>query len=157
MQHNEEGFCAFCQPNNHHFPKNTQKKQKIESLSRKHHRFQKIFASISQKGSPWKEQRMKQKRLWVSVSLFPSSKESTNNVFPYSLSPPGHCRDPGIEPGSLRSPALADVFFVCLVVFFFTTSATWEVPPISTASLKTDFCNSSFLDRNQKVLRNLIQ
>ena len=32
--------------------------------------------------------------------------------------PPGNLPDPGIEPGSLRSPALADGFF--------TTSATWE-------------------------------
>ena len=35
-------------------------------------------------------------------------------------SPPGDLLDPGIEPMSLKSPALADSFF--------TTSATWEAP-----------------------------
>ena len=34
--------------------------------------------------------------------------------------PPGDLPDPGIDPVSLRSPALAGGFF--------TTSATWEVP-----------------------------
>ena len=35
-------------------------------------------------------------------------------------SPPGDLLDPGIEPMSLKSPALAGSFF--------TTSATWEAP-----------------------------
>ena len=35
---------------------------------------------------------------------------------------PGHLPDPGIEPKSLMSPALAGGFF--------TTSATWEVSPV---------------------------
>ena len=35
--------------------------------------------------------------------------------------PPGHLPDPGIEPVTLESPALADRFF-----FFFTIEATWE-------------------------------
>ena len=35
--------------------------------------------------------------------------------------PPGELPDPGIEPASLTSPALA--------AGFFTTSATWEVHP----------------------------
>ena len=35
-----------------------------------------------------------------------------------SFFPPGHLSDPGIEPKSLMSPALAGRFF--------TTSATWE-------------------------------
>ena len=34
--------------------------------------------------------------------------------------PPGHLSDPGIEPVSLLSPALAGGFF--------TTSAAWEAP-----------------------------
>ena len=34
--------------------------------------------------------------------------------------PPGHLPNPGIEPTSLMSPALAD--------WFFTTSTTWEAP-----------------------------
>ena len=34
--------------------------------------------------------------------------------------PPGDLSEPGIEPASLMSPALADSFF--------TTSATWETP-----------------------------
>ena len=37
-----------------------------------------------------------------------------------SCPPPGDLPNPGIEPRSLMSPALADVFF--------TTSATWEAP-----------------------------
>ena len=36
------------------------------------------------------------------------------------LPSPGDLPDPGIEPGSLMSPALAGKFF--------TTSATWEAP-----------------------------
>ena len=40
---------------------------------------------------------------------------------PYS--PPVDLPDPGMEPASLESPALA--------CGFFTTSATWEAPPIS--------------------------
>ena len=36
------------------------------------------------------------------------------------LQPPGDLPDPGIEPASLMSPALAGGFF--------TTSATWEAP-----------------------------
>jgi len=40
------------------------------------------------------------------------------NGLPYS--PLGDLPDPGIEPGSLMSPALAERFF--------TTSATWEAP-----------------------------
>ena len=34
--------------------------------------------------------------------------------------PPGDLPEPGIEPASLKSPALADRFF--------TSSATWEAP-----------------------------
>ena len=37
-----------------------------------------------------------------------------------SFPPPGDLPDPGIEPMSLTSPALAGAFF--------TTSATWEAP-----------------------------
>ena len=37
-----------------------------------------------------------------------------------SCPPPGDLPDPGIEPSSLMSPALAGGFF--------TTSATWEMP-----------------------------
>ena len=37
-------------------------------------------------------------------------------------SPPGHLPDPGIEPKSLLSPALAGGFF--------TTSATWEASKV---------------------------
>ena len=37
--------------------------------------------------------------------------------------PPGNLPDPGIEPTSLTSPALAGGFF--------TTSATWEAPYLS--------------------------
>ena len=37
-----------------------------------------------------------------------------------SFPPPGDLPDPGIEPVSLTSPALAGAFF--------TTSATWEAP-----------------------------
>ena len=40
------------------------------------------------------------------------------NGLPYS--PLGDLPDPGIEPGSLMSPALAGRFFI--------TSATWEAP-----------------------------
>ena len=38
--------------------------------------------------------------------------------------PPGDLPNPGIEPASLASPALAGRFF--------TTNASWEVPPNST-------------------------
>ena len=41
-----------------------------------------------------------------------------------SFPPPGDLPDPGMEPASLMSPALAGGFF-------FTTSATWEAPPKS--------------------------
>ena len=42
--------------------------------------------------------------------------------------PPGDLPDPGIEPTSLMSPALAlaGKGFFLLVFFFLTTSATWE-------------------------------
>ena len=39
------------------------------------------------------------------------------------FSPPGAILDPGIEPKSIMSPALAGGYF--------TTSATWEVPIVS--------------------------
>ena len=42
--------------------------------------------------------------------------------------PPGDLPHPGIEPVSLRSPAL--------VGDFFTTSATWEAPPMRAAARK---------------------
>ena len=42
--------------------------------------------------------------------------------------PPGDLPHPGIEPVSLRSPAL--------VGNFFTTSATWEAPPMRAAARK---------------------
>ena len=46
--------------------------------------------------------------------------------------------DPGIEPMSLRSPALAGMFF--------TTSATWEAP-----SLKVHTVNPTALDSDQNL------
>ena len=41
--------------------------------------------------------------------------------------PPGDLPDPGIEPTSLLSPALAGGFF--------TTSATWDAPPLRIAGM----------------------
>ena len=46
--------------------------------------------------------------------------------------PPGDLPDPGIEPSSLMSPALADRFF--------TTNATWEALGVRTTALKSAVC-----------------
>ena len=48
--------------------------------------------------------------------------------------PPGDLPDAGIESGSLVSPALAGGFF--------TTSATWEAPKITTVVLSASGCFS---------------
>ena len=45
------------------------------------------------------------------------------NLGEVAMPTPGHLSHPGIEPGSLTSPALADGFF--------TTNTTWEAPPSS--------------------------
>ena len=45
-------------------------------------------------------------------------------------SPPEAIPDPGTEPASLRSPALAGGFF--------TTSATWEAPAVFPTSLNLE-------------------
>ena len=51
-----------------------------------------------------------------------------------SLSP-GHFPNPGDEPASLKCPALAGGFF--------TTSATWEAPPLLTGTCKTKKASKS--------------
>ena len=64
----------------------------------------------------------------MSHSLWPRGLQPARLVYPWDslgkntgvgcrFPPPGDLPDPGIEPASLRSPALAGVFF--------TTSATW--------------------------------
>ena len=47
--------------------------------------------------------------------------------------PPGDLPNPGFEPTSLTSPALADRFF--------TTSATWEAPPTTQTFLNKHLLN----------------
>ena len=56
----------------------------------------------------------------------------------HALPPPRDSLDSGIEPASLKSPALADGFF--------TTSATWKAPPLInlTRILKTDRALTTF-------------
>ena len=60
--------------------------------------------------------------LWTVAHQVPLSmgffRQEYWNGLPYS--PLGDLPDPGIEPGSLMSPALAGRFFI--------TSATWEAP-----------------------------
>ena len=52
---------------------------------------------------------------------------------PLPCPPPGYFPDPGIEPMSLKPPALAGGFF--------TTSATWEAPYLIRVGLKSnDWC-----------------
>ena len=60
--------------------------------------------------------------LWTVALQAPLSIEFFRQEYWSGLpcSPPGDLLDPGIEPMSLKSPALADSFF--------TTSATWEAP-----------------------------
>ena len=60
--------------------------------------------------------------LWAVVHQAPLSKGFCRQEYWSRLPcpPPGNLPDPGIEPPSLRSPALADRFF--------TTSAAWEAP-----------------------------
>ena len=59
----------------------------------------------------------------ASLSLGFSRQEYRSGL---SLPPPGDLSNPGIEPASLTSPALA--------VMFFTTSATWEAHDIAAAT-----------------------
>ena len=61
------------------------------------------------------------------------------------LPPPGDLPDPGIEPMSLASAALAGGFF--------TTSATWEAPPFQ---LKT-ISNKNMLQKGLGKLDLLIK
>ena len=58
--------------------------------------------------------------LWTVACQAPLSMESSREEYwsGWPCPPPGDLPDPGIEPTSLMSPALADRFF--------TTSATWE-------------------------------
>ena len=58
-------------------------------------------------------------RQHVFLSMGFSRQESWSGL---PCSPPGDLPDPGIQPTSLMSPALADRFF--------TPSATWEVPEL---------------------------
>ena len=58
------------------------------------------------------------------------SRQEYWSVLPRSL--PGDLPDPGIEPASLVSPALAGGLFI--------TSATWEAQAIPTLSLKNETC-----------------
>ena len=59
---------------------------------------------------------------WTIVSQAPLAMRFCRQEYWSRLSfpPPGDLPDPGIEPVSLTSPALAGAFF--------TTSATWEAP-----------------------------
>ena len=57
-----------------------------------------------------------------SSSIYGISRQEYWSGLPFL--PPGDLPDPGIEPASLASPALAGGFF--------TTSATWEAGPYST-------------------------
>ena len=60
--------------------------------------------------------------LWPVAHQVPLSMEFSRQKYWSGLpcSPPGDLHDPGIEPATLMSPALASGFF--------TTSATWEAP-----------------------------
>ena len=59
--------------------------------------------------------------LWTVAHQAPSSMGSSKKKMEWlPHSPPGDLPDPGIEPASLMSPALAGGFF--------TTSANWEAP-----------------------------
>ena len=79
--------------------------------------------------------------LWTAACHTPLSKEFSRKEYWSGLpwSPPGDLPDPGIEPASLTSPALA--------VQLFTTSTTWE-------ALLNDLPNSSFL-ATQYILKIL--
>ena len=61
--------------------------------------------------------------LWTVAHQAPLSKGFSRQEYGGGLPcpPPGDLPDPGIEPASLMSPALAGRFF--------TTIATWEAPP----------------------------
>ena len=56
--------------------------------------------------------------LWTARLLCPWDSPGKNTGVGYHALPPGDLSDPGIEPASLASSALADGFF--------TTSTTWE-------------------------------
>ena len=60
--------------------------------------------------------------LWTVAHQAPLSMEFSRQEYCSGLPfpSPGDLPDPGIEPASLTSPALASGFF--------TTSATWEIP-----------------------------
>ena len=66
--------------------------------------------------------------LWPARLLCPwgFSRQDYRNGLPFP--PPGDPPEPGIEPTSLMSPALAGGFF--------TTGATWEAPPCLFATLR---------------------
>ena len=60
--------------------------------------------------------------------------------------PPGDLPDPGIEPMSLKSPALTGGFF--------TTSGTWEVPYVYLLTCKN--INNTFYVKNMKSSEQLL-
>ena len=64
--------------------------------------------------------------LWTVARQAPLSMGFSRQEYRNGLSrpPPGHLPDPGIEPVSLKSPALAGRFF--------TASASWEAPVVLT-------------------------
>ena len=57
--------------------------------------------------------------LWTVACQAPLSMGYSRQEYSRQCPPPGDLPDPGIEPASLMSPALAGRFF--------TTSATWEI------------------------------
>ena len=63
--------------------------------------------------------------LWTVACQCPLSMEFSRQEYWSRLTcpPPGDLLDTGVEPTSLMSPTLADGFF--------TTSATWEAPPLT--------------------------
>ena len=60
--------------------------------------------------------------LWTAAHQAPLSMDFSRREYwsGFPCPPPGDLLNPGIEPPSLASPALADRFF--------TTSTTWEAP-----------------------------
>ena len=72
--------------------------------------------------------------LWIVACQAPLSREYSRQQYWSGLPcpPPGDASDPGIQPTSLMSPALANEFF------FFTNNVTWEASLINTPTSKQD-------------------
>jgi len=79
--------------------------------------------------------------LWTVVCQAPLSMGFSRQEYWNGLPcpPPGYVPDPGIEPASLMSPALA--------VRFFTTSATWKAHHKYTVSLKKQYLLANMITK----------